>query len=135
MFGGAGLAGDFGEADVARIGEASAANGECDDGLIFGGTLEDDGVEILNAAGEIGFAAESVVQFFDALVDCGGAFEVEIVAGFFALEFDGGAEGTAIGVEELDEAIYFGVVFLFGAAGEARARDTFSFRSRGSRGR
>ena len=119
MFGGAWLAGDFGEADVAGIGEAATADGECGDGLVFGGALEDDGVQILNAAREIGFAAERVVQFFNALVNRGGALEVEIVAGFFALDLDCDAEGIAVGVEELHEAIYLGVVFLFGAAGEA----------------
>ena len=60
-------------------------------------------------------------------MNCGGAFEVEIVAGFFAFEFDGGAQGIAVGVEKLDEATDFGVVFLFGAAGETRGEAHFHF--------
>ena len=60
-------------------------------------------------------------------MNCGGALEVEIVAGFFAFEFDGGTQGIAVSVETLDEAIHFGVVFLFGAAGEARSETHFHF--------
>jgi hypothetical protein len=136
LFGGAWLAGDFGEADVAGIGEAATADGECGDGLVFGRALEDDGVQILDAAREVGFAAERVVEFFDAFVDGGGALEIETVAGFFALDLDGSAQRIAVGVEELHEAIYFGVVFLFGAAGEAggEAHLHFGVEAAGERG-
>ena len=127
VFGGTGLAGDFGEAEEERFSEAPGVNGEDADGLVFGGALENHGVEILDAAGEFGKEAEGVVEFFDALVKLRGALEIEIGAGTLAVGFDRGAKRIAAGVEKLHEALHFGVVFLFGASGETRGEAHFHF--------
>ncbi len=97
------------------------------DGLLFGGALENDGVEIGDAAGEFGAKAQRGVEFFEALVELRGALEIEIGAGAFTVVFDCGAQRVAVGVEELNEALDFGVVFLFGASGEARREAQFHF--------
>ena len=73
-----------------RLGEAPR-NAKDADGLVFGGTLENDGVEIGDAAGELGEESECGVEFFDALVKLGGALEIEIGAGTFSVGFDRGA--------------------------------------------
>src|SRR5579863_3407516 len=127
VLGGARLAGDFSEAQEKRLGEAAAVDAENADGLLFGGPLENDGVEIGDAASEFGTKAQRGVEFFEALVELSGALEIEIGAGAFAVVFDRGAQRVAVGVEKLDEALDFGVVFLFGAAREARREAHFHF--------
>ena len=127
MLGGAGLAGDFGEAEKERFGEAAAVDSKNADRLIFGGALKDYGVEIGDAAREFGAEAQRFVEFFEAFVERGGALEIEIGAGAFAVVFDGRAKRVAVGVEELHEALNLGVVFLFGASGEARREAHFHF--------
>lgn len=127
VLGGARLAGDFCEAEEERLGEPSAMDREDADGLIFGGALKDDGIEIGDAACELGAEAQRVVEFFDALVKLRGALEIEIGAGAFAVGFDSGAERVAAGVEKLYEASDLGVVFLLGASGEAWREAHFHF--------
>src|SRR5487761_923700 len=127
VLGGAWLAGDFREAQEKGFGKTAGADGEDADGLSFGGALEDDGVEILDAAGELWAKAQRFVEFFDALVELRGALEIEIGAGALAVGFDGGAEGVAGGVEELHKASDLGVVVLLGASGEAWREAHFHF--------
>ena len=127
VFGGARLAGNFAEAQKEWLGEASAVDAEDADGLLFGGALKNDGVEIGDAASDLGAEAQRGVNFFDAFVELRGALEIEIGAGAFAVVFDRSAERVAIGVEELHEALDFCVVFLFGAPGKARRQAHFHF--------
>ena len=61
MFGGARLAGDFGEAQEERLREAAAMDAEDADGLVFGGSLENYGVEIRNAASKLGAESQRFV--------------------------------------------------------------------------
>ncbi len=127
VFGGTRLAGDFAEAQEKRLGEAAAVDAEDTDGLVFGSALENDGVEIGDAAREFGAEAQGGVELFDALVELRGALEIEIGAGAFAVGFDRGSERVAVGVEKLHEALDFGVVFFFRASGEARREAHFHF--------
>ena len=127
VLGGAGLAGDFGEAQEKRLGEASAVDGEDADGLVFGGALKDDGVEIIDAAGKLGAETQRVVDFFDAFVKLRGALEIEIGAGALAVGFDERAERVAVGVEKLHEPLDFGVVLLFGTSCKAGREAHFHF--------
>ena len=128
VFGRTRLAGDFAEAQEKRFAQTTGLKRENGDGLVFGGELEGDGVEILDAARQFGAEAESIVEFLDAFVERGGALEVELGAGAFADFLDGDAERIAAGVEKLHEAANFSGVFLFGAAGKARREAHFHFR-------
>lgn len=103
-------------------------DGEHTDGLLFGGALENDDVEILNAARNLGPETQNFVELLDALVKRGGALEIELFAGMFAIRFDGDAERAAARVEKLDETADLGVVFLLGASGKARCEAHFHFR-------
>ena len=128
MFDGAGLAGDFGETDEERFGEAGGAIGEDGDGLVFGGALENNEIEVFDAAGEFGAQAEGVVEFFEAFVEESGVLEIEISAGLLAIGFDRRAKRVAAGVQKLDEALHFGGVLLWRAAGKAGCEAHFHFR-------
>ncbi len=89
MFRGARLSGDFGEADESGLGEPTAANGVDANGLIFGGALQDHGVEILDAARQLRRAAQCVIELVDFLMQSGGALEIELLAGALAFLFEG----------------------------------------------
>src|ERR1700736_1279699 len=84
VFGGARLSGNFGEADDGGLGEPSAMNSVNGDGLFFGGTLEDDGVQVLDTARQFRGATQGVIQFLDFLVQGCGALEIELLAGALA---------------------------------------------------
>src|SRR5258707_12618334 len=95
MFRGARLSGDFGEADESGLGEPTAANGVDSNGLIFGGPLQDHGVEILDAARQLRRAAQGVIELIDFLVQSGGALEIGLTAGALAFLFGGVSYGAA----------------------------------------
>ena len=75
-----------------------------------------------------GIAAQCGGNFFEALVQCGGAFEIESFACRFAFALEIFGERGAGGFERFENAADFHVVFLFGAAGEARREAHFHFR-------
>jgi len=60
--------------------------------LLFRGALQNYCVEILNAAREFGLPAQDFIELFPLFVQSGGAFEIELLAGFLALFLDRGAE-------------------------------------------
>ena len=95
---GARLARKFGEVGETRLGENSAQNRKHDDGLFFGGALQDHGVEIFDPPGEFRQAAQRCGDFFQALVQRGGALEIESFAGrfAFALEFRGQSDAPVV---------------------------------------
>lgn len=90
--------------------------------------MQDDRVEIGDAAGEFGTKAKSIVEFFEAFVECGSPFEVKIGAGALPVVFHNGAQRIAASVEELDEARDFYVIFLLAAAGKTGPETHFHFR-------
>ncbi len=69
-----------------RFRHPSAAHGVDADGLLFRGALQNHGVEILNSAGEFGPAAQDFVELLYFFVQGGGAFEVQLLAGFLVAE-------------------------------------------------
>ena len=99
-----------------------------DDGLFFGGALENHGVEVFDSPREFRQPAQRRGDFLQALVQRGGALEIERFAGRFpfALEFRG--ERCAGRIERFEHAADFGVVFLFGAARETRRQAHFHLR-------
>src|SRR6476646_154374 len=127
VFRGARLAGNFSEEQEKWLGEPSAMDREDADGLLFGGALENHGVEIFDAPGQLGAEAQRVVEFFDAFVELRGTLEIELGAGALAVGFDGKAERVAVGVEKLHKPLNFAVVFLFGASRKARREAHFHF--------
>src|ERR1700738_1340563 len=60
VFGGARLAGDFGEAHERRRGEPTSANRVDADGLLLGAALQNDRVQVLNASREFGRTAQRI---------------------------------------------------------------------------
>lgn len=128
VLGGTGLGGDFREAQEKRFGKAAAVDGEHDDGLLFGGTLENDEIEILNAPRQLWPETQNFVELLNALVECGSALEIKLFACAFAIRFNRGAERAAVGIEKLDQAADLDVVILFGAAGKTRSETHFHFR-------
>src|SRR5229473_3678742 len=82
------LAGDLREAQEKRLRQPSTLHAVDANGLLFRGTLENHRVKVLNAAGEFGPAAQNLVELLDFFVQGGGAFEVQLLAGFLAFFFD-----------------------------------------------
>jgi len=61
--------------------------------------LENHGVQILDAAGELRGATQGIVELLDFLVQGGGALEIELFAGGLALLLERIAQGAAAGVK------------------------------------
>src|SRR5262249_2225482 len=85
LFEGARFAGELRKIEQEGLGEATSDSGEGYDSLICTGALQDDEIQVLDTAGKFGLAAESLVNFFQFLVEGAGFFEVEIFAGSFAV--------------------------------------------------
>ena len=127
MFRGTRLAGNLREVQEKRLRQPSAAHTKNTDGLVLRGALQNHGVEILNAPREFRPAAQDFVELLDFLVQGGGAFEVQLLAGFFALFLDRRAERAAACFQEVYEPLHFNVIFFFRAAGKAGCETHFHF--------
>ena len=90
--------------------------------------LKDGRVERVDGAGNFRNRATGGVGFFDIAVQRGGAFEVQIRAGRFALVFERAREGGAAGGQEGRGAFGFGGVFFGCAARKARRQAHLHFR-------
>ncbi len=128
VLGGARLAGNLREAQEKRLCQPSAAYPINADGLVFRSPLQNHRVEVLNPARKFRLAAQNLIQLFHFFMEGGGAFEVQLLAGFFALLLYRGPERAAASFEELDQPLNFDVVLLFCAAREARGEAHFHFR-------
>src|SRR5439155_14369810 len=80
-----------------------------------------------NAAREFRPSAQDFVEFLDFLVQGGGAFEVQLFAGFLALVLDRRAERASARFEELHETLHFDFVLLFGATRKTGREAHFHF--------
>ena len=82
------LAGQFREAQQARLFDASGAHDEYGNGAVFRGALQDDSVEVFDTPRKIGQAAQGFRGFFDAAMNGGGALEIEGFACGFTLTLE-----------------------------------------------
>src|SRR5216684_4004321 len=78
------LAGNLGEAEEKRFRQPSAAHGIDADGLLFRGALQNHCVQVLNPPREFRPPAQYFIEFLDFFVQSGGAFEIQLLAGFLA---------------------------------------------------
>src|ERR1700722_5523477 len=74
---GARLAGDCGELKKQRFGDEAAEQQEDGDGVFLCRALQDNGVEMVDAAHYFREAAAQGIDFFEALVERRGALEIE----------------------------------------------------------
>jgi len=121
------FAGELGEGKKERLGKPACENREDHNCLFGAGALENHEIQILDSARQFRLATQGVVQLLEFFVNGAGSFEIEIFAGFVAFGFVGGAEGSAAGFEELDEAADFDVVFFFAATAKAWREAHFHF--------
>src|SRR5437762_9839971 len=95
MFRGTRLAGDLREAQKKRFRQPSTLHAKNANRLFLRGALQNHGVEILNAPSEFRPSAQDLVELLDLFVQGGGAFEVQLLAGFFAIFLDRSEEHTS----------------------------------------
>ena len=113
------LAGDFREAQEKGLVQTAAADREHSDRLVFGGTLQNYGIEILDTPRQFWTAAQDFVELLDFFVERRGALEVQLLAGFFALFFNSSTHRAAARFQKAHEPLDLDVVLLFAAPREA----------------
>src|SRR5262249_23322906 len=79
--------GDLRKAHDEWLIEIAGAYRKRQDALGFGGALQDERIQVLDAARQFRPPAQGIVQLFNLLVNCGGFLEVQLVAGPLALRF------------------------------------------------
>ena len=74
---------------------------ENSDGLFFRRTLNNHGVQILNAPRDFRTAAQNFVELLHFFVQRRGALKIQFLAGLFALLLESSSQGPAAGLKEL----------------------------------
>src|SRR5580658_7050983 len=128
FFRGARLRSQFRETQKERFGNTPGAQLKDCDRLRLGRGLKYHRVQIFQSPRKFRQAAQNVFRFFDLPVQRSGTLEILLLACAVARGLQFVRKRLAACGKERDNALDFGVIFLLGAAGEARREAHFHFR-------
>src|SRR5216683_1108686 len=114
------LTGHLRESQRKGLGKPSPAHGVNANRLLFRTTLQNHSVEFLNPPRDFRLRTQHVVELFYFLVKCSSMFEVQLLAGFFALLFESGAQGPATRFQKVHQPVHFHVIFFLCTSRKAR---------------